>query len=283
VTGRAPTELFYEWLQDRLAIQPGVIGRNPGPADPGVADHGYDSATNRFIRLRAIPFGVFWEASLSKLTLSPRDLIAIARYAAGFELSEEPAKSRPARLAPQMRCREFVRLPSMTGGDFREEIPSGFALGCAAYRQGLLGHNGSARGQTCGLRFHPMGITVAVGINCWQPFLRDKIMTHLFEWVGGILPPAVESTPLEFPLEELTGGYSGPMGMELTITREGRTLNCGITSQRAAHAVRIAVRQDTHGCLQMAPGAQHHSIGFFRSPSSDQICAMFGLTAWRKN
>jgi CubicO group peptidase (beta-lactamase class C family) len=280
ITGQTMTGLLQERLFKPLNIQAGDI-RNLG-SDPKrfAADHLFNPDSKMFSKARAIPYGPFWHSSLSPFTLSLPEQVKIGESIIGIS---QPAAPFPARNAMEFVQKQVIKLPNTIGSRHPEQLPGAFGVGCAAYRGWLLGHNGSARGQTCGLRFDPKNkLVLAVGINSWQPFLRDKIINHIFGALRGqaIIPAPGE--PVEYELAQLSGRYIGPVGLECNVAAAKDKLHCEFVSQSASQKISILLKQDAAKNLIAATDALHHSVGFFRNPDNDDPCLMFGLVALRK-
>jgi hypothetical protein len=233
----------------------------------------------KFETARAVPFGNFWNGSLSGITLTMQDLLRFTSTLCGI------AKAPPtmSEKAIKYTHKQVVRLPRTYGSARHEQIPGSFGVGCAFYRGWLLGHNGSARGQACGLRFDPHNnIALVVGINAWQPFLRDLIINGIFGILRGKPIPQFPEEPLDISLNDLAGTYIGPHECTVVVTCENEQLTCTL-NDRGSSAMQILLRQDDKGILRASSDTQHYSLGFFREPDSGANSLMLGTLAFRKN
>ena len=173
----------------------------------------------------------------------------------------------------------------MAGGRLREQIPIAYGFGCAENADSLFGHNGSGRGQTCGVRFDAdRKIAVVVALNAWLPYVRD----HLLRETGALLgTPRAQSAgvPQTVDVEsgEFEGVYTGCVpGAQVTVSRSGPELNCDLCDASGAVQARMILIPDGRGGLAMKSDAQHLSVGFFREKAAGTPCLMLGLNAFRK-
>lgn len=265
--------VFRERFFEPLQLNAGAITEDANNPDFLVADHRYETATKRFIRVKTIPYGELWAPSLSRVTLSLLDLLKIV----------EPLLSKSPH---ELFFRRVAQLPHTFGGNHREQLPQFFTLGCAGYTSDLLGHNGSARGQTCALRFDPKKkIAVAVGLNAWLPFLRDTLLDQIFHKLSSQPPKAQQGNGLHHPpmaWDDFSGRYRGTQDTEVTITREKQYLLCTLANLSSKQQFVIRMRQDGRGNLRLASDAQHYSLGFFFDPDTQTPCLMLGMNAYRK-
>lgn len=281
ITGQSMADLYQERIFQPLGLCAGDIRKAASEPDRYVADHIPHPEGKSFSKTRSIPYGPFWHASLSSFTLSLSEIVKLGEAIVGIT---QPAAPFPSRTALEFVQKQVIKLPSTLGGKHPEQLPGAFGVGCAAYRGWLLGHNGSARGQTCGLRFDPKNkIVLAVGINAWQPFLRDKLINHIFGSLRGQAIPLASQDPLEYPLERLIGTYAGPLGVVCTVSNFNNTLQCDFGPQNSTRRMKVMLEQSDTGELRVATEALHHSLGFFKNPDNGEPCLMFGLAALRKS
>lgn len=279
ITGRQIRDLYREMIFEPLKLTVGSIRADLAAPAVCVVDHTPLPDPGQFKPLRPIPFGGFWRASLSDLTLSLPDLLTLTEALAGVG---DRRYSPPNPEALAFVRKQVIKMPRTYGGSRPEQVPGAFGLGCAAYRGWLLGHNGSARGQTCGLRFDPKnGMALVVGMNSWQPFLRDSMIDHVFGALRGapITQPAAE--PLDVPLGALEGEYLGPVGSRMTVSVEGRRVICTMATSGAAPPP-FVMEQNEAGELVMCSDPGHHSLCFFSEPATGARSLMLGLTAFRR-
>ena len=161
-------------------------------------------------------------------------------------------------------------------------MPVTFGVGCAAYRNGLLGHNGSARGQTCGLRFDPYSnIAMVIGTNVWKPFFRDSIIDHVLSTIRGESIKQFSAEPFKSSLNDLAGTYLGPQGVEVKVICEGDQIICTLNNQYAP-SMNFLIQKSEKGILRACSNTQHYSLGFFREAVSCVDGLMLGMTAFRR-
>jgi hypothetical protein len=185
--------------------------------------------------------------------------------------------------------RQAVDIPRGSGGPEREVSPRSFGFGCAQYGHGIFGHNGSARGQTCGLRFSPdHGVVVVVALNSWDPYARDSLLDSV---LGTLIPEAVEESVVQrtrekLDMDELEGTYAGCVrGVEIVVTKKGSGLVCaiaGLGGGGAAHKLTIEMTVDDAGELRAKCPLRHLSAGFFREESTGAPAMLVGLNAFKK-
>ena len=278
ITGANILDLYREMIFQPLGIAAGTVKTNKRGDETHAADHSFNRDAMKFEKARVVPFGDFWNGSLSSITMNMRDLLRISSTICGISKAP-PAMSEKAIKFTQ---KQVIRLPRTYGSSRQEQIPGSFGAGCAFYRGWLLGHNGSARGQTCGLRFDPHSKTaLAIGINAWQPFFRDSIINGIFGMLRGKPVPPLPEEPLEFPLNDLAGIYTGPRDCAVVVTCEGEQLACTL-HDRDSFAIQIMMRQDENGILRVFSDTQQYSLGFFREPDSGANALMLGMLAFRK-
>jgi CubicO group peptidase (beta-lactamase class C family) len=278
ITGADILDLYREMIFQPLGIATGTLEVKKRGGEIYAADHSFNRDSMKFEMLRAVPFGDFWNGSLSGITLNMRDLLRIASTICG--ISHAPATM--SEKAIKFTHKQVIKLPRTYGSARHEQIPGSFGAGCAFYRGWLLGHNGSARGQACGLRFDPHNnIALAIGINAWQPFFRDSLINGIFGMLRGKQIPPFPEEPLEYSLNDLAGTYVGPRDCTVVVIREGEQLACTL-HDRDSLAIRILLRRDENGILRVFSDTQHYSLGFFREPDSGAHALMLGMLAFRK-
>ena len=278
ITGTDIVDLYREMIFRPLDISVGTMEFKKRGDDNYAADHSFNRDAMKFERVRAVPFGDFWKGSISSITMTMRDLLRITSTICG--ISSVP--STMSEKAIKFTHKQVVKLPRTHGSARHEQIPGSFGAGCALYRGWLLGHNGSARGQTCGLRFDPHNnIVLVIGINAWQPFFRDAIINIIFGTLRGKPIPSFSEEPFESSLNNLAGTYIGPQDCTVAVACEGERLTCTLYD-RDSLAIRILLRRDEKGILRVFSDTQHYSLGFFREPDSGADALMLGTLAFRK-
>ncbi len=284
VSGSSCEALIRDLILGPLQLTVGSIERDGGQPEAKVADHSFDRGSGQFKPVRSVPYCSFWASSLSSMTASTADLVTLGEMLA--DLRRVPAIGREA-IGEVMR--QAVQLPRSSGGPEREVSPRSFGFGCAQYGAGIFGHNGSARGQTCGLRFSPRhGIVAAVALNCWDPYARDSLLESV---LGELIPDAVAEssarpTLQKLQMDELEGTYAGCVqGVEILVTRNGERLVCaiaGLGGGGAGHKLTIEMTVDEAGELRAKCPLRHLSAGFFREESTGAPAMLVGLNAFKK-
>lgn len=279
ISGRDIVDLYNEMIFEPLKITAGSIKSAQRGNEPYAIDHVFNPDTMTFSKLSPLAFADFWDASLSSITINMKDLLRIASTICGIT----KAPSGISEKALKFVQKQVVKLPYTYGSARHEQIPGAFGVGCGLYRGWLLGHNGSARGQTCGLRFDPrINIALVIGINAWQPFFRDSIIDHIFSMVRGEPIPPFPKEPLQSALNELVGTYIGPNGFDIIVSNKGEQITCTLRNLNSPpHA--IILKKDENGVLRACSDTQHYSIGFFHEPDSGVAALMLGMSAFRKH
>ena len=212
------------------------------------------------------------------MTMSIQDLLRIASNICGITAVPDGLSEGTMAFVQK----QVIKLPRTYGSTRHEQIPGTFGIGCAAYRGWILGQNGSARGQTCGLRFDPRNkIALVVGINAWQPFIRDSIINRVFGALRGQAIPQLPEKPFESSLNDLVGTYVGPQSKEIIVTNEGDQITCKLNISNAP-SIKVIMQKDDKGILQVCSDTLHYSLGFFTEPDSGVNGMMLGLSAFRK-
>ena len=278
ITGADILDLYREMIFQPLDITVGAVKAGERGDEVYAADHLFNRDTMKFEKVRAVPFCDFWNGSLSGITMTMRDMLRVASMICGISA----APSAISEKAIKFTHKQVVKLPRTYGSARHEQIPGSFGAGCAFYRGRLLGHNGSARGQACGLRFDPHNnIAMVIGINAWQPFFRDSIINGIFGMLRGQPIPQFPEEPFEPSLDDLAGIYTGPQDCAVVVACEGEQLTCTL-HDRDSLAVRIMLRRDDKGILRVFSDTRHYSLGFFREPDSGAYSLMLGMLAFRK-
>ena len=278
ISGRDILDLYNEMIIEPLKITAGSIRMDQRGDEPYAVDHKFNPETMTFDPLRPVPFSSFWNASLNSLTMNIQDLLKIASTICGIH---KPPNSISEK-AMDFVQKQVIKIPQTYGSLRHEQPPVAFGVGCAFYRGWLLGHNGSARGQTCGLRFDPRAkIAIVIGINTWIPFIRDSIINNIFRMMRGQPLPTAREVPFETSFDDLIGKYTGAQGQEIIVTCEGEQVICDCQMENSS-PLKILMQKDENGVLRVCSDTQHYSIGFFHEPESDINGLMFGTLAFRK-
>jgi CubicO group peptidase (beta-lactamase class C family) len=243
-----------------------------------IPEHSFDQATQRFVPMRRAPRCPFWRASLSDETLSLEELLRLAEAAAGLD----PARVLRPRTVALLR-EPHVRLPTCIGGSLREDIPYSFGFGCAQYGAGVFGHNGSARGQTCSLRYDARSsLVVVVALNAWRPHIRDMLCRKIVAAATGEGTPAAAEILPDWEFGDVTGNYAGAVGASAEVAEHGGHLVCTLRASSARNALRLIVTRKADGSLELASEAPQLTLGFSRINPSRSPLMMAGLNAYRR-
>lgn len=245
-----------------------------------VIDYSRDVASGQYRPMRAVPFCNFWMASLSNWTAGVGDLGILAE-----SMFSPGASWEVDGRAVQHASRAIIGLPAVVAGRHSEHVPASFGMGCAEYAGHLLGHNGSGRGQTCGLRFNPeRRIAIVVALNAWQPYLRDYLLNAVSRLVGPVSPVAMRAPAVsEFESPEIEGIYAGCVGgSELRVSRRGAELSCDLADATGAVKAGMTLTLGVDG-PKLQSDVPHLSIGPFRSGPESEPCMMLGLNAFKKD
>ena len=278
ITGTGILDLYREMIFQPLGITVGTVEVNKRLDENYAADHLFNRGAMKYEKARAVPFGDFWNGSLSGITMSMRDILLVTSTISGISTAPRSMSEK----ALKFTHKQVVKLPRTYGSARHEQIPGSFGAGCALYRGWLLGHNGSARGQSCGLRFDPHNnIALVIGMNVWQPFFRDSMINGIFGMLRGKPISPFPEEPLESSLDDLAGIYIGPQDCTVVVASEGEQLACTL-HDRDSLAIRIMMQRDENGILRVFSDTQHYSLGFFREPYSGADALMLGMIAFRK-
>lgn len=283
-TGTEIIPLFQEEIFDPLGLAVGQLAADQQTPALCVGDHVYDRGKQAYTQIKSIPFGPFWRASLSDLTASLGDMVKLAE--AFIKLLDGRSAALSRMLAPkpvEHIIRQAISVPDMDGMGVPEQFPLTFGHGVADYGGPLYGHNGSARGQTCGLRFDPKHrIAVGVGLNAWQPHIRDYLISKVLAEVVGYRRPSRSVLPLSLPISAYIGRYVGARGIDILVTEAPHGLKASIGNQGQARRFEISLSENANGVLKPTSNTLHHRIGFFANPGGDVPCIMLGMSAFKK-
>lgn len=284
VTGESALQLIKDLLLRPLEVDVGTVlddHRNPRAC---VSEHVRNPLDSKFYALRPTVFCDFWHASLSPLTVNLPDLVRLGEAIMGMEHRRPDRHELPLRRAMQLALKQVITIPNTYGGPFSEQVPKAFGLGCAAFEGWILGRSGSGRGQTCSLRIDPQRLAVlAVGINAWDPHLRDAISERIFEALRGGSISRAPYPPMELALEDFAGRYLGVPGQSAEVSVDPTHVQCRLsdaTSEQLPRTVRL--ERTPSGHLAVHAETEHHSFGFFRDPGTDAPCLMVGLQVFKR-
>lgn len=276
-------DLHRTMILDPLGIDTPAGGSDL--AQHNMAEHSLDPETRRFVPMRAPPQCAFWRASLSDLTLSLEDLLKLGEAAAGLD----PGRILRRETVSMLRDAN-VYLPACIGGPLREEIPSSFGFGCAQYGTGVFGHNGSARGQTCSLRYNPSSRLVGVvALNAWRPHVRDMLCRKSLASAAGntgidlgCSPPSPPDSLPDWTFAEVTGKYAGALGVDAEVCAQDGQLVCTLRASSARTALRLVATRTVDGPLQLTSDAPQLTLGFSRADQRGARLMIIGLNAYRR-
>lgn len=279
ITGRSVAELMREWVFEPL----GICCEPATTTEPTarVTEHLTEKLARSYKPLRRVPYGRFWEASLSDLTISPADLVKLGEWLVGTRTCPNwPVDTLSQLYVP------VVRIANTAGGPRMERMPVAFGFGCAQYEGGLFGHNGSSRGHTIGLRLEPCSRTaVVVAINTWEPHVRDVVLSQAYDLVGQERSSTGHLEPMDVPpLSDLAGSYvGGTHGVRIEMERTDEEFTCVIRNKYAPSELRVRLAPEAGG-RRLVPKSNigHLSMGFFMD-STGVPCLMLGLNAYRHN
>jgi CubicO group peptidase (beta-lactamase class C family) len=283
ITGRPCEALMRDLILEPLELTTGSIEADALRSEVAVADHALDRSSGKYAVVRSVPYCDFWASSLSSMTASTVDLVTVGELLNG--LRRVPGICDEA---VDDVVRQAVVLPRSSGGPEKEVAPRSFGFGCARYADGVFGHNGSARGQTCGLRFCPRdGVVIVVALNCWDPYARDSLLDTLFQM---LLPTHIAKSEVpqgceQLKMDELVGTYRGCVqGLEIVVTRRQDRLVCALGGMAAGGARKLSVdvTVDETGRLRVQCPLRHLSVGFFREESTGVPAILVGLNAFKK-
>lgn len=279
VTQSEPAQLVAELILKPLQLTIGSLKADMSDPRFRVADHAPQGESGQFKELRSVAYCGFWAASLSDLTISTLDLVRLGEALAGLAECSLGKRTVENVRAPLMM------LPRQTGGPRCEQMPLSFGFGCANYAGGWFGHNGSARGQTCGFRFDPARKRViVVALNAWQPHIRDFLINQIARDVAPSQPAGPSALSEEdWSFSDIEGSYvSCVQGVSLVAQGQDDQLVCKISNSSTKATAELTLSRNPQGVIAVHSNASHLSAGLFRDPTTGAPCFMIGLNAFRK-
>jgi CubicO group peptidase (beta-lactamase class C family) len=290
--GRTAPEAVRQRIFEPLGIAPGRAKTDLSEGASYVAQHTWSSRQERFIPMALPPFSDFWAGSLPDATLTLQEVLTVAEALLGTG----PGSTLFSKRTLTQLQAPGLGLPSqVASGPLAEELPIAFGTGCAQYGHGVLGHNGSMTGQTCAVRIDPArGVAVAVGVNAWVPFARDRAAKLALALASDQPEPAdipggsLEKIP--FPLERLLNGlspevipgcYLGSYFGEIHVCRDGRSLHfdLGPAGPRRPRISTVSAEEGTYVLDSQLPV----SFGFFQDPvDANRPALMMGVHAYKR-
>jgi CubicO group peptidase (beta-lactamase class C family) len=276
VTGRSAQECVEQMILGPLNLPA------RGNAAPKVAGHMFHPVSRRFVPVDKVGWAKVWTDSVNSRTLDVTSLVAIGDALLKHRLPHA-ARTFEGLTSPA------IELPKLYGGACREEMPVAFGMGMATFPTGLYGASSTTPSQTCALRVHPQKqISIAVGINACQPFMRDYLLGKL---MNSLLPQDLISVSSRnwadaFSFADLTGLFQGGLNSTLKGTIEGEELWLRIghnpSVSRSASKQPIVFIHDENGHVVPKADLQFLSMGFFREPETATPCLMIGGNTYRK-
>lgn len=283
VSGIACETLIRDLILDPLQLTVGSIERDGTNPQVRVADHTFDRKNGEYAPVRSVPYCNFWAPSLSSMTISAVDLVTLGELLSGQRrvpgISTETVRAT---------LRQAVDLPHSAGGPEREISPRSFGFGCAQYSRGVFGHNGSARGQTVGLRFAPdSAVAAVVALNCWDPHTRDQLLDSIFRMLlsDAVVDSDAAAIQPRLAMDELPGTYVGCVqGLEIVVTRKADSLigTLGGLAGVGSPKLQIEMMFDESGQLRASSPVRHLAVGFFREEGTGAPAMLVGLNAFKK-
>jgi CubicO group peptidase (beta-lactamase class C family) len=291
LTGRPALQLMEEMILAPLQIVHGTAKDDRRQPELSVSGHRGGEA-GKLETIAAMPPSGFWQSSLSGWTVAPADLLAVARLLSGGEDSAELARLLGAGSLSRL-LKPLIVLPEMVATGERAELaPIHFGPGCAKYRNGLFGHNGSINGHTCALRFDPgRRLSLCVAMNIWRPDVRDLICDRVLEEIGsrhridGHTAGVPDSAP---PLRRISGGlapealqgtYVGDNGKRVSVGLDEEWLSISGGAVKRPFVIRVPRSAERDLSVQ---GTHDRSIGFFTDPRGGSVSLMIDLNVLRK-
>jgi hypothetical protein len=162
-----------------------------------------------------------------------------------------------------------------------------FTLGLFKYSDGLIGFNGFDSGESCSVRYDPMGeVGFAVGLQ-GSPIVRDYIVTELSQRLGfnctqsKAVPCTVGSLNGLEP-DDIVGDYLGwAQGYRAKVTREGEQVACDLSYHD--HRFRLMrMRLENDAWLIVDSAAELAGLEFYRDARTGRVCMSSGGVPYAK-
>jgi CubicO group peptidase (beta-lactamase class C family) len=275
ITGADIIDLHHSKLLSPL----GIITSQTVAEDSAdfIGEHVLDQRSRSFQPIRSGPPVHFWRASLQDSTLSVMDLLQVAEACAGVD-SDQVLHAKTV----SMLQKNMLPLPPGIGGKNREDIPLAFAYGCGQYGKDTYGHNGSARGQTCALRYNiRSGVVAVVALNCWRPAARDLICRKVMSEVSPTTAAFVATGPNGWNPKRLAGLYYGACGIEADVAVVDGQLQLTVRSGTGPPAMTATI-SCVDGRLTLVSSMPSLTVGFSGKQESATPFMMLGLNSFRK-
>jgi CubicO group peptidase (beta-lactamase class C family) len=283
VTGKEVISFIREQIIGPLGLSAGHIDTDQGSPGVAVGDHVYDRSKKSFTRVKSLAYGSFWHASLAPLTLSLFDLVKLGQEMINVCRGSASLSPSLSDYSVKHVINQTISVPHTEGCGAPEQFPITFGHGAADYGGPLYGHNGSGRGQTCGIRLDiAHRISIAVGLNAWQPHIRDKLINMVHSMATGHQPPLRTERPPCPPRSALLGHYLGARGLDIVVSETDRGLKASVGNQAYPNRFEILLTEGSNGVLKPSSNTLHQTIGFFSDPTDNAACIMLGLSAFKK-
>jgi hypothetical protein len=240
--------------------------------------------------------GDVWLLPVADLTLSVRDLIALAKTIilppSAITCGTGGNASGDIQIVGfRALFRSVVQVPCGKQGLWEHQLPSAYGLGCAHFFDEFIGHPGSSSGQCCSVRFDPgRSMAVAVGINAPTLTLRDGITRSLCRWMRGADDQQVNAVdvPPTFEETEVHGVFRGGDGrLDLSIEpSSSRKWILRIANPSVGLLLERPLALDDEDHLVVGSTGEdsrlHYPLRFFRDPFTGALCLMLGWHAYRR-
>jgi len=211
--------------------------------------------------------------------MSLSDLVTLGSAAAGFD-----GRGVFSAFTIEAVRRPHVGLPRALGGQQREQMPIAFGWGCAQYGESVFGHNGSARGQTCALRFDlSTQLVMAVGLSCWRAHVRDLLCAKVIAAFSPTAPADQRGGVMSGSFADLVGRYLGASGtsVEVSASEADPGLDICLRGNSSQAVARMKLHRECDGKWAVSSDTPHLTVGFFSPPDSSARALMVGLNAYR--
>lgn len=292
--GEPARAIVRDMLFRPLGIKPSRANVDNERQGVYVGQHTYAPNLGRFVPVSLPAFGTFWDSSLPDETITLREMLSVGEAIIDGTRANE-SKSIFGQETVRALQRPGISLPpQVTSGPRCERIPVSFGMGVSHYEGGVLGHNGSTSGQTCGLRIDlERGIAIAVGVNAWAPYARDSAIGRTFALVSGNERASREVTHNlkewkvsrqhllnGFSTGDVIGRYLGSYWGEVQLTCREDSIHCEL-GRGGAKRPGISIVPD---------GAEDYRIEsdmpvmccIFKDPDTGGPALMMGVHAYKK-
>jgi hypothetical protein len=159
--------------------------------------------------------------------------------------------------------------------------PAAFTLGLFKFSDGLVGFNGFDSGESCSLRYDPMGeIGFCVGLE-GPPGVRDYVVAQIAQRLGfyssqsRAVPCTVGSLNGLRP-KQIVGDYSGwASGYRAGVSLQGDVVACEL-SYGDRRFRQMKMRMEENAWLVVDTAAELSSLEFYRDPRTGRVCMASG-------